>query len=859
MTRPARPGAIPLPAFRTLIALVLAVVALLSTAGIGLAADASPATVAPLGDVRMTARPLLGGAARPGAWMAVRVQLENDGPAISGELQVTGGQQQDTRFGVPVELPTGARQEHLLYAQPNWVGKGLVVNLVADDELLLSQPLTTRAVDAWTPTVVVVAERPEAIAGDIRTGVTPPNLNAPVIITVPPGDLPTRVEAWSAIDRLVWQDVDTTLLTEEQLTALSAWVSAGGILVVAGGTTGTSTLGGLPPDLLPFLPTGTVDVAEADLAALLGDLPDDAGSVPAVAGTLTDGVVLGRSGDQVFAAQRRVGQGTVTVLGIDPATDWLAGTDTASSLWRRFLPANANGAVINPLTLADDNQIVQALSNLPSVDLPDLGVLFALLLLYIALIGPINYLVLRRLDRREWAWVTMPVLVGVFAVAAYALGATLKGTDTIVNQVGIVRTSPGSDTGLGQVYVGIFSPTRASYDVNVSNGALLTNPLSVQQNQNGTPLDVQQGDTGRLRDFQVGFAVLRTFRAEAPVRVPRLETDLAYRDGSVVGTLTNRSELPLHDVIVNLGRGVQTFREIAPGQSVTVAMKVADVADDGNSLSWLAYGPWPDGGVTNRTEMTRRMVLDQYWYSAGPGSGAPQAGPVIYAWTSGPELAVTLGSDAKQVGDTLHIYPAPVVVSGPTTFGNPLMTRSVVASTAADASDQGWSLSLSRGTMTVEFRPSGYGGPFDPTTLSLMLTAGEFPALTGRGILVGPLPADQQPPQDDPVAGVTRPVAQVEGDGGGVVAAPDAGNGDAEAPARVDIPWDGIPDIQLFDRTTGLWMELPHVAARREVRIAEPERYVDETGAFLARFVNRGDVNTTTWFVPLVRLEGEAA
>ena len=52
---------------------------------------------------------------------------------------------------------------------------------------------------------------------------------------------------------------------------------------------------------------------------------------------------------------------------------------------------------------------------------------------------------------------------------------------------------------------------------------------------------------------------------------------------------------------------------------------------------------------------------------------------------------------------------------------------------------------------------------------------------------------------------------------------------------------------------------LPHLAARREVRIAEPERYVDETGAFLARFVNRGDVNTTTWFVPLVRLEGEAA
>lgn len=857
MTRPARPGATTLTALRALLGLALVLVTLLSFAGPASAADPSPAPAAQLGSVRMTAKPLLGGAARPGAWMAVAVDLQNDGPAIEGELRVSGGQQRDTRFSVPVELATGARQRHILYAQPDWAGKGLVVNLVSDDALLLSQALTTRAVDAWTPTVVVVAEHPEAIVSDIRHGVSPPNMNPPVIITIGPDELPARVEAWSAIDRLVWQDVDTSQLSDDQKAAMRAWIAAGGMLVIAGGTTGTTTLSGFPPDLLPYLPTGTVDVAEADLATFLGDMPEGAAALPAVAGTLTDGTVLGRSGDAVFAAQRRVGQGTVTVVGIDPATDWIAGTDAATSLWRRFLPANANGAVINPLTLSDDNQIVQALSNLPAVDLPDLGVLFALLLLYIALIGPLNYVILKRLDRREWAWVTMPVLVGVFAVGAYALGSTLKGTDTIVNQVGIVRTATGTDAGVGQVYIGVFSPTRASYDVEVSNGALLTNPIYLQSSQTGTPLDVQQGETGRLRDFQVGFAVLRTFRAEAPVRVPRLDADLGYRDGSIVGTLTNASELPLEDVAVNFGRGVQTFREIAPGQTVKIDMKVADIVDDGNSLSMLVYGAWPDGGVTNRTEMTRRMVLDQYWYSSGPGSGAPQAGPIIYAWTSGPELAVALGSQAKQVGDTLHIYPASMSVTGPTIFGNPLMGRSVVAATAGDAMDQGWNLSLSRGTMTVEFRPRGFGGPFTPTKLSLMVTNGESPTLTGNGIPVGPLPPEQQPPQDDPLNDITLGMAGVDANGGKVVAIPDGGNDAGVAEAA--IPWDGIPDVQLFDRTAGLWMEMPHFSAGREMQISDPARYVDETGAFLVRFVNRGGDGMGSWFVPLVRLEGEAA
>jgi hypothetical protein len=120
--------------------------------------------------------------------------------------------------------------------------------------------------------------------------------------------------------------------------------------------------------------------------------------------------------------------------------------------------------------------------------------------------------------------------------------------------------------------------------------------------------------------------------------------------------------------------------------------------------------------------------------------------------------------------------------------------------------------------------------------------------------VVAPLPPGQQPPQDDPLAGVTLTWA---GDGK-VVALPDDAAVAAEAVPQ-PIAWDGIPDVQLYDRTTSQWVELPHPTARREFRIADPERYVDETGAFLVRFVNRGGQDMGTWFVPLVRLEGDAA
>jgi hypothetical protein len=86
-----------------------------------------------------------------------------------------------------------------------------------------------------------------------------------------------------------------------------------------------------------------------------------------------------------------------------------------------------------------------------------------LLIAYIALIGPINYLVLRRIDRREWAWFTMPSLIVVFAVGAYGFGAALRGSEVVVNEIATVRGAAGATTGSAQVYLGVFSPSRQAY------------------------------------------------------------------------------------------------------------------------------------------------------------------------------------------------------------------------------------------------------------------------------------------------------------------------------------------------------------------------------------------------------------
>ena len=47
--------------------------------------------------------------------------------------------------------------------------------------------------------------------------------------------------------------------------------------------------------------------------------------MPALGGTLLGGTVIGRSGDAVIAAERTIGQGRTTIIGVDPTTNGIVG------------------------------------------------------------------------------------------------------------------------------------------------------------------------------------------------------------------------------------------------------------------------------------------------------------------------------------------------------------------------------------------------------------------------------------------------------------------------------------------------------------------------------------------------------
>ncbi len=798
-----------LPYGRPVLALLFA--ALLIVGPLVLTASAAEA-------IGMESKVLLQGHARAGSWMAIQVQFTNDGPALDGELRIAGGSQGRTRFSVAVNLPTDSRKAYVLYAQPPAFGRSVKLELVAGGRTAASADVAYLVHDSTQLVIGVVAEKPQGIVGELDLDPGPSGA-APAIVSLGVEDLPERIEGWATLDRLIWQDVDSNSLTTAQLGALRGWIAGGGRLTIAGGTAGIGTLSGFPDDLLPYRPTATLDIAPESIAGLAGPLPADAADLPALAGELGNGRALATSGDRVVAGELDYGSGRVTVLGFDPTTSWLAASKNVETMWRRFLPNRTGGG---PVITSDDSQIVNAVGQLASLALPPIGGLIAILAGYIILIGPLNYLVLKRLDRRELAWVTMPVLIAVFAVSAYGFGTALRGTDLIVNEVAIVRGAPGAAEGTAQVYLGIFSPSRATYQVQVPGGALLASPISgdFTVGGDGGTLDVVQGDPSLIRNLSVGFSSLRTIRAESATTVPLLEAQLSLDDGVLSGTIRNRSEQALEKVAVVLGGSVAVIGDIAATTEKPVTLRPA-----GNPffqpLSDRIFGQVFFGDSSQLTDEGLRMrvrhaVVDQLTYDPMFGNigtlGA--ASPVILAWGRDTVLDVRVEDQtARRNANVLYYLPVDLVIRGKTTFPNDLIQSTVVSSDAAFFSKDPFSLNMGVGSATIAYQPITFEGRLDATELQLAVNFGGSSFPVGNPVAVSGL--DEAPVLCTDIANTQPPGCQ---------------------PPRLD----GMPEVELFDRTgDGAWVRLPHVGQGSAYSIEDPARYVDQaSGQVLVRFVN---------------------
>ena len=186
-----------------------------------------------------------------------------------------------------------------------------------------------------------------------------------------------------------------------------------------------------------------------------------------------------------------------------------------------------------------------------------------------------NYLVLRRLDRRELAWVTIPALTFFFALGIYAFGASTKGA----RSPSIVSRSCGSPPRRAraevQAFYGIFTPSRGTRDFRLATNALFTGFSQSgfgHFGELGNDVRFDQGTSGGVRQASFAQWTQRTVAAQGTVDpVPlAIRAELRW-----VGTkLWGRSRTPRNEALEDgpwsTTTPISDVGSLAPGASRSV-------------------------------------------------------------------------------------------------------------------------------------------------------------------------------------------------------------------------------------------------------------------------------------------------
>lgn len=686
-------------------------------------------------------------------WIPVRLSLENNGPDVDGKVVILAPRYDGSvvEYSRPLELPSGARKELFMYIiVEGYVSKINVAYMNGSQTLGANSARVTQTSNTDL-TYGVLAASPSTF--NVLSSVDPVNGQARIAqLTVE--DLPPAAQAWRALDVLVISDVDTGQFSQAQREALKAWVSGGGRVVVVGGPNWQKIIPGLS-DLLPQLPTRTQTVNNlTPLGAYIGETAPNGSTILSIGALqLGSGAVISTEGVPLIV-ERIYGFGKVDLLNFDPALAPLKGWRGMEGVYRNLMaaPSDRPGWSSNYRNWYNAGEAVNAI---PGIGLPHPLQICVFLGGYVFVVGPLNYALLRRLKRRELAWLTIPAAVILFTAITYIAGFGLRGTRPTLHRLTVAQVWENSDRAQVETLIGIFSPRRAEYDLQV-DGDLLLRPLpsdsyyrSVSLSLDGVTME--QADSVFVRNVRVDVGAITPFVAQGQVAAPKFSSQLTYTvKGAVAtleGTIQNLSGLTLKDAVILSAGGSQKIGDVKPGQTLEASVALSasratsiwqnatQVLPAGSAVTYVASGysnydttiddifgstSYYDDRETYRRYSMLTWLFDPY-STGGRGSGT-----YLVGWTDDSPVQASLVGDRYNVSDkTFYIIrfePKVIVSAGTITVPPGLMTWQLMDPGTVGGGSP-YDSYVSQGYFTMRFKPAVVPDFQSVNSLTLHLTS----------------------------------------------------------------------------------------------------------------------------------------
>lgn len=547
---------------------------------------------------------------------SVRLTIENEGQDWEGTVRLTV----DEDFRIPsaydtaLSLPQGSRKQFVVKIPINSIdstnGTVIVTLLNRKDEKTAEKEfkrLLTGGRDALSMGILSDAYAKLTYLDMGGNDIFFYNNFYPIkLVELQQGSLADKLDA---LTFLVIDQYNTGILTEEELEAIELWNLNGGILILGTGAYAEDVLSGFDGGYLEissgavyapgdeywseydYMGSVYVDKSQLTMAELQGTGCDSMGYTYGDSYTdyYTGGFFESMGDGSVCAVPY-----SLTELGnLDESYRYI----TLEGFVQELMENASNYAASRYSYSAsfynnygyDIQRLLGVMGNSNSI--LNFGLLKVLVIVYVIFVGPVLYLILRLLKRRELYWIAVPI-TAVFGIGMVYLAG--RGFEVVSTKVYSVTVKNLSESENSITYLHCYDANRKEWNLRMADGCEYAGPFG-DASRYGSYEDNyyyhirKEGDTVFLgikpeTNFENSYFYLSSTAYDSGVKGSLLMQDMLVDMGGVSGTVVNDTNKDISYFAVVYNHSVYVFEGLAAGASCRLQdlVPLYNEWDDGN-------------------------------------------------------------------------------------------------------------------------------------------------------------------------------------------------------------------------------------------------------------------------------------
>ncbi|WHH59932.1 hypothetical protein [Petroclostridium sp. X23] len=604
------------------------------------------------------------GTYKVGGWTPVTITVKNPGEDFEGEIQIIADSQMyefKSAYSQPLNLAKNAEKQVTIHVPVSKTRASIDVQILQNNKVLIEQKYYFKK--ALNPNTLMIGALADNISGlRYLSGADFGNKNFSVqgeLTQLSDKTFPANNKVLENFNVILINDFDVSTLNEEKKQNLIKWVEDGGLLVLASGPNYKKVYNGLPDHLKIAEVKGEGTLMSLD--ALQEYTGKNTTAVPAsmqvsLLNTVKDNELVIQDGVPLIV-QQKFGNGFIYCFAFDPGLEPFSTWQGANlAVWQNMV----NSTVIGSVTGESWNSKMQyefyhamnnALRYIPSIKMPSFVLLLSIIGAFILVVGPINYFVLKKKDKREWAWVTIPAIVVIFSLGIYIIGFGTRFSSAVCSIVSIVEFKNDSKSVDVAAHTGLFNPKRGTLKISTSKDVevdFTANPY-IDRGYVG-PAEEQQkkiiskftlGDQPTVEFYDKGIWDFSSFIMNKKVSFPDgINNRVVISNNAVKGSIQNNTGFKIQDAFIVIGSSFAKIGDIDIAETKELDHPLEYINSARNDNYQLLNGIFGNNTRNSafkiddewRVNQQRRSVFEYYNMMSNRRTG-DNTKPVIYGWS----------------------------------------------------------------------------------------------------------------------------------------------------------------------------------------------------------------------------------